>query len=115
MSKKIYIGDVEIAGSDGKSAYQSWLDQGNVGTEAQFLASLKGADGEDAVGFESVSSPATPDGSMQILLTNGDTITIDLNHNHPQYLKYVYLTDESQMPATPDATTLYLILDNSNA
>lgn len=47
MSKKIYIGDAEIAGGDGKSAYQSWLDQGNVGTEAQFLASLKGADGKD--------------------------------------------------------------------
>ena len=47
MSKKIYIGSNEIAGSDGKSAYQSWLDQGNVGTEAQFLASLKGADGKD--------------------------------------------------------------------
>lgn len=47
MSKKIYIGSNEIAGSDGKSAYQSWLDQGNTGTEAQFLASLKGADGKD--------------------------------------------------------------------
>lgn len=45
----------------------------------------QGPAGENAVGFESVSSPATPDGSMQILLTNGDTITIDLNHNHPQY------------------------------
>lgn len=45
MSKKIYIGDTEIAGGDGKSAYQSWLDQGNTGTEAEFLASLKGASG----------------------------------------------------------------------
>jgi len=34
-------------GVDGKSAYQSWLDVGNVGTEAQFVASLKGADGVD--------------------------------------------------------------------
>lgn len=45
MSKKIYIGSTEIAGSDGKSAYQSWLDQGNTGTEAQFLASLQGNSG----------------------------------------------------------------------
>ncbi len=33
------------SGADGKSAYQIWLDQGNSGSEADFLASLKGADG----------------------------------------------------------------------
>lgn len=27
-----------IIGPSGKSAYQLWLDQGNVGTEAEFLA-----------------------------------------------------------------------------
>ena len=68
---------------------------------------------EGGVGFDDISTPATPDGSMEIGLTNGDTITIDLNHNHPQYLKYEYLTSESQMPATPDPTTLYLILDSN--
>ena len=30
---------------DGKSAYQTWLDLGFVGTEADFIASLKGATG----------------------------------------------------------------------
>lgn len=34
-------------GEDGKSAYQIWLDEGNVGTEQDFLDSLKGADGID--------------------------------------------------------------------
>jgi hypothetical protein len=34
------------AGSDGKSAYQVWIDAGNTGTEADFIASLKGADGD---------------------------------------------------------------------
>ncbi|TGE08262.1 Ig-like domain-containing protein [Hymenobacter fodinae] len=34
-------------GADGKSAYQIWLDQGNVGTAAQFLATLNGEDGDD--------------------------------------------------------------------
>lgn len=53
------------------------------------------------------------DGIIVILFSDGDSITIDLNHVHPQYLQYVYLTDESQMPATPDATTLYLILDSN--
>lgn len=111
MSKKIYIGDAEIAGGDGKSAYQSWLDQGNTGTEADFLTALKGAKGDTGVGFQSITTQQ--DGTLIITLTDGNTITIDLNHNHPQYLKYVYLTSESQMPATPDSTTLYLIKDNA--
>lgn len=33
-------------GADGKSAYQVWLDAGNTGTEADFLASLQGAEGD---------------------------------------------------------------------
>lgn len=33
-------------GEDGKSAYQIWLDAGNIGNEAVFLASLKGAKGD---------------------------------------------------------------------
>lgn len=32
-------------GADGKSVYQIWLDEGNIGTEQDFLDSLKGADG----------------------------------------------------------------------
>jgi len=35
-----------VDGADGASAYQVWLDEGNAGTEADFLLSLKGADGE---------------------------------------------------------------------
>lgn len=33
-------------GTDGKSAYQLWLDAGNTGTEADFLNSLKGTNGQ---------------------------------------------------------------------
>ena len=36
-------------GTNGKSAYQIWLDNGNVGTEEEYLASLKGEKGEDGV------------------------------------------------------------------
>jgi hypothetical protein len=32
---------------DGRSAYQIWLDEGHVGSKAEFLASLKGAKGDD--------------------------------------------------------------------
>ena len=33
-------------GQDGKSAYQIWLDEGNVGTEQDFLESIKGEKGD---------------------------------------------------------------------
>lgn len=36
---------VTLKTRDGKSAYQTWLDAGNTGTEAAFLLSLKGATG----------------------------------------------------------------------
>lgn len=36
-----------VVGKDGKSAYEIWLEQGNTGTEQDFLESLKGVDGED--------------------------------------------------------------------
>lgn len=39
--------DIGTDGTDGASAYQLWLDAGNVGTEAEFLASLQGAAGAD--------------------------------------------------------------------
>ena len=36
-----------LNGVDGKSAYQVWLDNGNTGTETDFLNWLKGKDGKD--------------------------------------------------------------------
>lgn len=71
---------------------------------------LSGIKGNPGVGFESVSS--NQDGTLNILLTSGDVITIDLNHNHTQYLKYAFLNDESELPVNPDSTTLYLIPDD---
>lgn len=37
-----------LKGSDGKTAYQTWLDLGNNGTEQDFLDTLKGNSGESA-------------------------------------------------------------------
>ena len=76
-----------------------WADSG---------ATVDGITGEPGVGFESVASPDPADGTAIITLSNGDTVTLDLNHNHPQYLKYVMLNSESEMPANPDSTTLYM-------
>lgn len=49
-------------GQDGKSAYQTWLDLGNTGTEAQFIASLKGATG--STGMTGPVGPQGPSGSV---------------------------------------------------
>jgi hypothetical protein len=42
-------GDPGEKGDPGKSAYSSWLDAGNNGTEADFVNSLKGADGKNGL------------------------------------------------------------------
>ena len=87
-----------------KSAYEVWTDAGYVGTQEDFLEWIKG------VGFESVSS--AQDGTVIITLTSGDQITIDLNHNHPGYAKYVYCATEAAYNAISpkESDTLYLIL-----
>lgn len=78
----------------------------NGGTVNFTFSNINGTDG---IGFNSISSPQ--DGTAIIALTNGDTVTLDLNHNHPQYLKYVLLADEAAYAAlaTKDSSTLYLI------
>lgn len=56
-------------GPPGESAYQIWLDAGNTGTEADFLASLKGAKGD--TGEQGQQGPPGNDGapgrSIQVL------------------------------------------------
>lgn len=44
-NKWIDVGNIQ--GAEGKSAYQIWLDAGNIGTEEDYLNSLKGKDGKD--------------------------------------------------------------------
>lgn len=45
-TKKALDGIGSLQGKDGKSAYQTWLDNGNKGTEQDFLNSLKGTKGD---------------------------------------------------------------------
>lgn len=65
------------------------------------------------VGFDSIST--NQDGTLLITLTNGDTITVDLNHNHPQYTKCVYCASQAAYDAISpkDSDTLYVILETS--
>lgn len=73
-------------GVDGASAYQVWLDQGNTGTELDFIASLKGEVGPQGPqgiqglpgingsdGAEGPQGPAGPQGPQGIQGIKGDT------------------------------------------
>ena len=81
---------------------EDWTDTG---------VTINAVQGEDGVGFASVSTPNPADGTVTITLSNGDTITLDLNHNHTAYPKYHLCADEAEYTAitTKDSATLYLI------
>ena len=82
---------------------ESILGSGNIDVEG-------GQDGEDGVGFDSIETPSTADGTAIITLTNGDTITLDLNHDHLAYPKYTVCTQaEYDALATKDSDRIYLI------
>lgn len=73
----------------------------------------QGPQGEPGVGFGSVSS--AEDGTVVITLTNGDTITIDINHAHPQYPKYVFCESQEAYDAitVKEDDTFYVIPQQS--
>lgn len=81
----------------------------------QDCGEFKGPKGDDGVGFASVASQQ--DGTVVITLTNGDSITIDLNHNHPAYPKYQYCATQAAYDAitTKESDTLYLILESQSS
>lgn len=64
-------------GTDGDSAYQVWLDAGNVGTEQEFLDSLEGPKGD--TGDQGPQGPAGADGADGVLVAaierESDTVT----------------------------------------
>lgn len=71
------------------------------------LTVAAGAD-TDIIG---ISVPSPYDGTVVFTKRNNDTVTVNLNHTHPQYLKYELLADEAAYNAlaTKDSSTLYLI------
>lgn len=90
----------------GAKLYVFYGEGGDSDTPGQ---QYKGVDitGPPGVGFASVADKTpNPDGTVIITLTNGDTITLDLNHDHAAYPKYELV---SSLPASPDSGTLYLI------
>ena len=60
-----------LQGKDGKSAYQIWLDNGNKGTEQDFLNSLKGPKGD--TGATGAAGPKGDKGDTGATGPKGDT------------------------------------------
>ncbi|MCL2630786.1 MAG: hypothetical protein FWD49_04610 [Firmicutes bacterium] len=62
-------------GNDGKSAYDIWLDNGNTGTETDFLNWLKGADGQNGNDGNNGNNGNDGKSAYDIWLDNGNTGT----------------------------------------
>lgn len=73
-TKKTLDGMGSLQGKDGKSAYQIWLDNGNKGTEQDFLNSLKGTKGDKGDKGE--------DGVFSDELADEITLNTEARHTH---------------------------------
>ena len=69
------------------SPYAIWNFDGTVWFNSGSVAN--GITGEPGVGFSSIFTPQPYDGTMIIVLSNNDTITVDLNHDHAGYCSKV--------------------------
>lgn len=63
-TKLVDMSTLVVNGQDGKSAYTLWIEEGNTGSIAEFLISLKGQDGNDGVNGKSAYELAVINGFM---------------------------------------------------
>ena len=68
-----------VVGADGKSAYQIWLEQGNAGTEQDFIKSLIGKDGKGISKIEKTATVGLID-TYTITYTDGTTSTYEVKN-----------------------------------
>ena len=79
--------DTGSVGKDGDSAYQIWLDAGNVGTEQEFLNSLVGSNGTSAT-VDVDPNPVSADPDDDVVVQNtGDTTNAVFKFTIPRGLK----------------------------
>lgn len=76
-TKRTLDGIGSLQGKDGKSAYQIWLDNGNKGTEQDFLNSLKGAKGDK--GDTGATGPKGDTGATGAQGPKGDTGEVNIS------------------------------------
>lgn len=107
-------------GLDGESAYQIWLDAGNVGSKADYLASMKGNPGDNGP-----AGPAGKDGAMssadvdkmvsnslqyQTVPDGTDLLTLVNNLGRTQYYLCSNAANAKTMSNVPMATAFNLIV-----
>ena len=66
-------------GIDGKSAYQIWLDNGNTGTEADFLTWLKGKDGANGLNGKDGANGKDGTGIQSATINNNGELIVTLD------------------------------------
>ena len=66
-------------GIDGKSAYQIWLDNGNTGTEADFLTRLKGKDGANGLNGKDGANGKDGTGIQSATINNNGELIVTLD------------------------------------
>ena len=105
------LGSGNIAVSDGKSAYEVWLDAGNTGTVADYLASLQGPSGySGAAGELQVVNDLVTGGTTAALSAQmGKQLKQDLDG------KFVFLTESAFEALTSlDSTKIYCTYEDES-
>ena len=86
--------------ADGKSSYDLWLAAGNTGTEAQFLASLKGEDGPKGDAF--TYADFTPEQLSALKGADGVSPIITENVNNTDDIYRLDITTDTGTIITPN-------------
>ena len=80
-----------LKGNDGKSAYQTWLDAGNTGSETDFLNWLKGNNGSNGVSV--VNTYIDENGNLICELSNGSTVNAGKVKDTTKYTVSFYVNN----------------------
>jgi lysophospholipase L1-like esterase len=86
-----------------KSAYQTWVDLGNTGTEQDFINSLKGATGPQG--------PVGPSGNVAGFSFKGNKTVADFKEVTESGMWFVTCTDKTKYPYDTGNTTPNVYLD----
>lgn len=107
-------------GENGKSSYQIWLEQGNTGSEQDYLNSLKGKDGED--GYTPIKGKDYFDGEDGV---DGYTPIKGIDYfdgkdgtdGTPAYfhVRYSANANGNPMTTTPTSTTKYMGVNSTTS
>ena len=107
-------------GVDGKSAYQIWLDNGNTGSEADFLNWLKGKDGTNGVNGLGIKNVEINDNGDLIVTFDDDTFinagnvvnpNIKLNENNKITFNTLTVTENNVYGKVSNTTETYSFIN----